>query len=311
MEKLKIDFKIDVISEEEIPVIEIRKELKKKKDKNYYLSEIADYYYQQKYGKNIMQVLSKTYEIPRCPITGDLVSYKLAGSLLFGKYSSTCSMFDMAKYIAENNENYKAHIERMKVERKGEGNPMYGETAWNDGLTKETDERVKQISEKRKGIKFSDETLVKMSESAKIREVHGHTGHKHSEESKQIMREKTIARYKAGAFPQTNSLPHRETRRLLEELKIDFNEEFEYGGFVFDFKVGEKLIEVQGDYFHCNPNTRHAVPKNKMQENNLKRDKRKHKFVEESEEYELIEIWEYDIVNKINKVKLCLNNLKK
>lgn len=315
MEKLKIDFRRDIVSGEDIPVAEFRAELKQKKNKNYYLSEIADYYYQCEYEKNILEVLSNYYEIPKCPVTGGLVSYKLAGSILFGKYSSDCDVSDMTKYIAENNENYKAHVDRMKVERKGGGNPMYGATAWNDGLTKETDERIKKISEDRKGIEFSDETLARMSESAKVREVHGHTGHKHSEETKQILREKTIARFKKGKFPQTNSLPHREVRKVLEELYgvagEDFEEEFSYGGFVFDFKVGKFLIEVQGDYFHCNPDTRHAIPKSDMQRNNLKRDNRKRKVVAKKGEYQLIEVWENDIINDIEKIKLCLNNLKK
>jgi hypothetical protein len=315
MEKIKINFRKDVVSGEGVPVNDLRKELKEKKNKNYYLSEIADYYYQNKYDKNILEILKDYYEIPRCPVTGDLVSYKLTGSILFGKYSSSCDVSDMTKHIAENNNSYKTHVERMKIDRKGEGNPMYGATAWNDGLTKETDNRVKKISEDRKGIEFSDETLKKMSKSAKVREIHGHTGHKHSEESKQIMREKTIARFKSGSFPQTNSLPHRETRKVLEEIfgevEKDFQEEFGYGGFVFDFKVGKYLIEVQGDYFHCNPETRHAIPKSDMQRNNLKRDERKRNFVEESGEYELIEVWENDIVNNIEKIKICLNNLKK
>lgn len=312
MEKLKIDFRRDIISGEDIIVDELRKELKEKKNKNYYLSEIADYYYQSKYDKNILEVLKDYYDIPRCPVTGDLVSYKLAGSILFGKYSSSCDVSDMTKHIAKNNNDFKAHIERMKVERRGDGNPMYGATAWNGGLTKENNDIIKKISEDRRGIEFSEETLKKMSESAKVREIHGHTGHKHSEESKQIMREKAIARFKKGEFPQTNSLPHRMVREfLLEIFGENIKEEFGYGGFVFDFKVDTYLIEVQGDYFHCNPETRHATPKSDMQKNNLERDERKRNFVKENLEYELIEVWENDIINNIEKVKICLNNLRK
>lgn len=315
MNRLKIDFKINVITGEDIPISYLKLELKNKKNKNYYFSEIADYYYKKEYNKNILEILKDYYEIPRCPITGDLVSYKLAGSILFGKYSSSCDLSEMTKHISNNNESYKAHVERMKIERKGEGNPMYGAISWNDGLTKETDDRVKKISEDRKGIEFSEDTIKKMSESALIREVHGHAGHKHSEESKQIMREKTIERFRKGCFPQTNSFPHRETRRILEELYgvsgKNFKEEFKYGNFIFDFKIDNFLIEVQGDYFHCNPNTRHINPKSEMQIKNLERDKRKHKFVKDSGEYELVEIWENDIVNNIEKIKICLSNLRR
>jgi hypothetical protein len=315
MENLKINFKIDVISKEDIPIEELKKELKKKKNKSYYFSEIADYYYKKKYMKNILEVLKDYYEIPRCPVTGELVRYKLAGSILFGKYSSGCDASKMTKHISENNNNFKNFVEKMKIERRGKGNPMYGVTAWNAGLTKENNEILKKISENMMGNEFSDETLNKMSESAKIRKIHGHTGHKHSEKSKQIMREKTIARFKRGEFPQTNSLPHRETKKLLEEIYgevgNDLKEEFGYGGFVFDFKIGKFLIEVQGDYFHCNPETRHAIPKSDMQKNNLDRDNRKRKFVKDSGEYELIELWENDIINNVEKVKICLSNLRK
>ena len=42
-------------------------------------------------------------------------------------------------------------------------------SVWNKGLTKETDERVKRIGEKLKGRKYTDETLKKMSKSMKGR----------------------------------------------------------------------------------------------------------------------------------------------
>jgi hypothetical protein len=318
MEKFKIDFKVDIITGEEIPLLEIKKELHNKvgkKNNNYYFSEIADFYYKKKYNKNILEILGDFYDIPKCPITNEYVSYKLNGSIVFGKYSSSCSYLQINKHVCENNDNYKAHIERMKVDRKGSGNPMYGANPWNSGLTKDTDERIKKISDNMMGNVFTEDILKKMSDSAKKREVHGHTGFKHSEESKQIMREKTIARFKAGSFPQTNSLPHIKTREVLEEIigeiNKDFEEEFEYGGYVFDFKVGKNLIEVQGDYFHCNPKTRHATPKNKMQENNIERDKRKSNFVLKEQEYNLIEFWEYDIINNIEIIKECIQNLKK
>lgn len=129
------------------------------------------------------------------------------------------------------------------------------------------------------------------------------------------MREKTIERFKNGCFPQTNSLPHKKVRDLMEKIfgKIDndFYEEFPYHGFVFDFMFPGYLIEVQGDYFHCNPNTRHAIPKNDMQINNMKRDKGKRSCVKKHKEYKLIEFWENDIINNIKSIEKCLQSLKK
>lgn len=48
-----------------------------------------------------------------------------------------------------------------------------------------------------------------------------------------------------------------------------------------------------------------------MQENNIERDKRKSDFVLKEQEYNLIELWEYDIINNIEIIKECIQNLKK
>jgi hypothetical protein len=328
MKNLKLDFTIDYITGEKIPILEYRDKFKLiivRKKNNYYISEIANFYYKEKYSLNIIQVLSSFYKIPICPVTGEFVSFKLGGSIVFGQFSSNCPSNKKSKHVAENNEKYKSFVERMKVDRVGSGNPMYNKKAWNSGLNLETSEVVKKYSEKRVKtlLEYSPDKKEEVSKNlSKARKhvlekpgPHGHTGFKHSEESKQIMREKTIARFKGGKFPQTNSLPHKLVRELCEtifgKLGEKFYEEFSYGGFIFDFRIDNYLIEVQGDYFHCNPNTRHAIPKNDMQKNNLERDKRKHSFVKELGKYILIELWEYDIINNIEKIKKCLINLKK
>lgn len=318
MKKIKKDFSIDFYNNEKIDIVFYRNELKKVKNKNYYFTEIADFYYQNKYNKNIYDVMSELFlnELPMCPIKKEPTRIlKKNSSLVYGEFSPNCTKGEMCKYVSENNVEYKKHIEKMKTERLGVGNPMYGLKAWNRGLTKDINEVVNKMSENRKGIVFTEETIKKMSESAKIRKVHGHTGMKHSEESKQIMRQKTIERLRSGAFPQTNSLPHKIIKSALTEfygeVNVGFEEEFEYGGFVFDFKIDDNLLEIQGDFFHCNPNTRFKTPKSEIQINNLKRDERKRKFVFDDKKYNLIELWEYDIVNNLNEIKECLKVLKK
>lgn len=315
--KLKLDFSVDCLSGELIPLKKYKEKIRETTNRKngIYISEMADLYYKEVYGKNILEMLSLNYEIPVCPITNEFVSYTLNGSINFGKFSANCTPSQITQYSLKNNEEYKKKIEKFKVDRIGDGNPMFGKSAWNKGLKKEDDERVLNISKNRTGIAFSDKTKNKQSESAKKRKIHGHTGFKHSEESKQIMREKTIARFKKGKFPQTNSLLHRIVKEMMESIfgkcGVDFFEEQEKYGFVFDFFVSNFLIEVQGDYFHCNPETRHAIPKNKMQENNITRDVRKKNAVEENGEYILVELWENDIINNKEKVLLCLKNLKK
>lgn len=318
--ELKKDFSIDLFDGNKIPVSIYREELKKiSNKKTFYFTEIANMYYIKNYNKTLYEVVCELFfdDIPICPITKNKVGVlKFASSIIFKKFSNTCSGSEICKYTAENNKGYLEHIEKMKINRKGEGNPMFGLKSWNKGLSKENDDRVMKVSEKLTGKKPTEETKKKQSESAKNRKIHGHTGYEHSEETKRVLREKTIDRFKKGKFPKTETLPSRKVECCLDEIfgieNIGFEKEFKYGNYSFDFLVYPNfLVEVQGDYFHCNPNTRHHTPKNKMQIKNTERDKKKRKFVLNEGEYELIEIWEKDIIENIENVKKRLWDLKK
>ncbi len=310
--KLIANFKIDCINNTLIDWQKYKHKFKilNPNRKCIYLSEIADLYYHERYNKNILECFNDYIEIPKCPISNNVVSYKHGGNIIFGKYSSNVSPTEISNYVAKNNENYKQHVENMKRDRKGEKNPMFGIQAWNKGLSAENNAILKQNSDRMLGNIPSEETKNKQSESAKKRLIHGHTGFKHSEESKQKMREKTIARLKSGSFPQTNSLPHREFRNILINNNINnFEEEFVYGKFTFDFKVNNYLIEVQGDFFHANPETRHSGATHNVQKINVSRDRAKRKWVETNNQYQLIEVWEKDILNNNLKVIKCIQNL--
>ena len=88
------------------------------------------------------------------------------------------------KYI--NNHHFKdeqiisKHSAFLKRTRVGEGNPMYKKEPWNKGLTKETNQSLKMISDKKTGKKCSETAKKNMSIAAKKRTVHGHTGKLHS-----------------------------------------------------------------------------------------------------------------------------------
>ncbi|HCH3308205.1 HNH endonuclease [Vibrio alginolyticus] len=53
-------------------------------------------------------------------------------------------------------------VAKISESMSGDKNPGHGKAPWNSGLTKDNDERVKSVSEGRKGIIFSDEQLKKM-----------------------------------------------------------------------------------------------------------------------------------------------------
>jgi very-short-patch-repair endonuclease len=194
--------------------------------------------------------------------------------------------------------------ERMKTERLGISNPMYGQTPWNLGLTSETSERVKKISEKQRGKVTPEHTKEKQSLSAKKRLIHGHTGIPHTEKSKQKMRERTLARLKAGDFKQTKTKPHICLASILEELNLRYEEEKRIECWSFDFYLIDYdiLIEADGDYFHSNPIKYPNGPITKTQKRNYYRDGKKNEFCKNNN-LKISRFWEYDILNNRELVK--------
>jgi G:T-mismatch repair DNA endonuclease (very short patch repair protein) len=222
------------------------------------------------------------------------------------------SNFTYRKYKCGRNQGVLEWSERAKTERLGSGNPMYKKKAWNKNRTKENDDRVKEMSQNRLGIKFSDKTKKKQSISAQNRKIHGHAGHKHSEESKQKMREKTLERIKNGDFKHLKSKPHLIIKEILEEYNISFKEEYRVKYWSFDFYLYELNIylEVDGDYFHSNPIRWKDGPKSKTQKKNWTRDINKNNFCKNND-MKLIRIWEYDIINNKESVEKLLCELQK
>ena len=84
-------------------------------------------------------------------------------------------------------------------------------------------------------------------------------------------------------------------------------------GYVFDIRVGNKLIEYNGDYWHCNPS---IYPSNfynktvqKTAEDIWKKDNAKYSFAKENG-YDVLVIWEKDYKQNPEKIiKECLNYL--
>lgn len=67
-------------------------------------------------------------------------------------------------------------MKKLSEDRRGSGNPMFGKKPWNGGLTALTDERLARISEGRKGVTPNDETKLKMR-LAKIGKRGSETNH--------------------------------------------------------------------------------------------------------------------------------------
>jgi len=102
---------------------------------------------------------------------------------------------------------------------------------------------------------------------------------------------------------------------FLETLDINFISSYYINTkehhFIFDFYLPEynTLIEVDGDFWHCNP-IKFNHPECKTQEINIKNDKLKNEWAQ-SNGYKLLRFWENDINNNIKQVKqILLENLK-
>lgn len=210
------------------------------------------------------------------------------------------------------NEGVKEWSEKAKITRKGSGNPMYNKTPWNNGQTKETHASVMKSSISNTGKIIPDEAKAKMSESAKKRLVHGHTGHKHSEAARKKMSESTIRRMKNGDFKHTITKPHIKMCSILTELDISYEEEYNIGHWLFDIYIPEYnlLIEVDGDYFHSNPKIYPNGPQTKTQKINYARDISKNNFCIKNN-LTLLRFWECDILQSSELIKEKLCNLRK
>jgi len=78
----------------------------------------------------------------------------------------------------------------------------------------------------------------------------------------------------------------------------------------FDFKIikNNALIEVDGDFWHCNPDTDFNEPLYECQFKNLEKDKIKNDWCHENN-ITLIRFWESDINNNIKNVKSILKTV--
>jgi very-short-patch-repair endonuclease len=208
------------------------------------------------------------------------------------------------------NEGIKRWSELAKESRKGENNPMYNKEPWNLGKSKETDHRLKIVSEKQTGRVIPQVTKDRQSEAAKKRLVHGHTNKKHSDETKEFLRQNTLKMINRGVFKQTKTKPHIIMSTFLDDLDVEYEEEKTLGYYSFDFFIPkyDLYIEVDGDYFHTNPIRYKNGPQTKTQQINAENDKRKNEYMQ-SENKRLVRYWEYDIIKNRDKVICSLKEL--
>jgi len=104
-------------------------------------------------------------------------------------------------------------------------------------------------------------------------------------------------------------------KEILDSLGIEYIDQFYVREIkaLYDFKIKGKsiLIEVDGDYWHCNPNIeKFKTPTQQWHFDNIERDKIKNQWAKENG-YQLLRFWERDITtNRLQVVQTLIENFQ-
>jgi len=98
--------------------------------------------------------------------------------------------------------------------------------------------------------------------------------------------------------------PEREFKKLMKELKVEFETQKIVNNKIFDFYIPHinLLVEIDGDYFHANPEKVKLENINRMQVRNIKNDKYKDSLAA-GLGYGLERVWENDLKVNYKEVK--------
>jgi very-short-patch-repair endonuclease len=201
----------------------------------------------------------------------------------------------------------KSHETQKKMHESGEL------TVWNKGLTMDdprvrdniekvmsNPERGKNISKSLKGVPKSEEHIKNIAESANKRWE--------SEEEREKQSHKRMVWMKENDYTVKSKIEEI-IDTILKTLGLIEDVDYERQSYVrdikayYDFKIfnNNTYIEVDGDFWHCNPNTKHSEPLYEAQFKNLEKDKIKSKWCENNN-FKLIRFWESDINNNIDQI---------
>ena len=149
-------------------------------------------------------------------------------------------------------------------------------------------ERGKKISKKLKGVPKTEISKIKNSESQKIR----------YKNNPKLKEDASIRRIKWLKSTLSNKKSKLESKfeTILNLLNIEYEFQHEFQKRLFDFKIKNKniLIEIDGDFYHCNPNTKHSEVLYETQSLTKKNDNYKNTLCQ-NHGMILLRYWEKDI----------------
>lgn len=168
-------------------------------------------------------------------------------------------------------------------------------------------ERGRKISNSLTGIPKTEEAKINASNTQKLK-------YKNNPELRINLSKKRLRWMKDNSKVKTSKLEDRfslflDNMGLIKDIDYFRNHLIENIGTFYDFFIPVKkiMIEVDGDYYHCNPNTIHKIPKYSMQKKNLTNDKRKNTWCK-NHNIKLLRYWEKDINERPEWVMLDLKS---
>jgi very-short-patch-repair endonuclease len=209
---------------------------------------------------------------------------------MYGKVGSNLGKKFTELHKSKISKTRKRLFKEGKLDISGKKNGMYGKNSWNAGLSKYTDKRLKKLGEKSSITK--KEQWKNMNQKEK--------GKKLQQIAAARRKCKTRIKTKIEKFIED----------ILIENNILFEQEYPIGVYIVDFFIPSKnlVIECMGDYWHANPKFYIKEHYSITQKNNVKRDKRKNKYLN-SQNINLVYYWEYDIKKFPREIKKKLLDL--
>ena len=112
----------------------------------------------------------------------------------------------------------------------------------------------------------------------------------------------------SGKISTVTSKPQRIIDNLLNDMKINFIKEYPVDYYNVDIFIplNNLFIEVQGDYWHCSP-IKYPNVISMQQKDRIGRDKRKHTYILNKYNVNILYLWEYDIIHRLD---ICKSLIK-
>lgn len=119
-----------------------------------------------------------------------------------------------------------------------------------------------------------------------------------SEEVKEFHRKNILKSFKEGKHSKLETKPQIIVNNILDNNSILYEREYDLTYYSLDnFLIDSGLmIEVMGDYWHCNP-IKYKDFQYDSQKETMRKDKAKHTYIKNYYDVEVLYLWESDIVN--------------